>query len=159
MHYSFTVIFLAVLMTGKPENEIGLSGNQFFALSVSNADSVSAWYENVFQLKLLKEIRPADGSVHVRIIGNENLILEIIQHKGSKSLTDCDIDRTQAYRMNGIFKIGLYVNDVQKAQNYLQQKKVAIKNSIFEDADTRTKSFVITDAKLNLIQIIQQPVR
>src|SRR5688572_27234298 len=159
MYYPFIVIFLAVLLPGKPDNGIGLSGNQFFALSVSNADSVSAWYENVFQLKLLKEMRPADGSVNVRIIGNENLVIEIIQHKGSKSLSDCNIDRIQPYRMNGIFKIGLYVNDVQKAQNYLQQKRVVIKNSIFEDADTRTKSFVITDAKLNLIQIIQQPAR
>jgi hypothetical protein len=108
---------------GKPKNEIGLSGNQFFALSVSNADSVSGWYKNVFQLKLLKEARPADGSVHVRIIGNENLIIEIIQNKGSKSPTDCNIDCTKVYRMKGIFKIDLYVNDVVKAQNYLQQKE------------------------------------
>ena len=157
MHYVFTITFFAALLADKSENEIGLSGNQFFALSVSNADSVSDWYENVFQLKLLKEVRMPDGSGHVRIIGNENLLVEIVQHKGSKSLADCNIDRDQPYRMKGIFKIGLYVNDLESAQRYLQQKGVFIKHTIFEDTDTHTKSFIITDIKLNLIQIIQQP--
>jgi hypothetical protein len=157
MHYVFTIAFFAALLADKSENEMGLTGNQFFALSVSNADSVSNWYENVFQLKLLKEVRMPDGSGHVRIIGNAHLLVEIVQHKGSKSLADCDIDPAQAYRMKGVFKIGLYVDDVEVAKNYLSQKKVFIKHSIFEDVDTRTKSFIITDNKLNLIQLIQQP--
>jgi len=159
MHYVFIISFFAVLLTDKTENEISLSGHQFFALSVSNADSVSAWYENIFQLKLLKEVRIPDGSGHVRIIGNESLMIEIVQHKDSKSLTDCNLDRAQPYRMKGVFKIGLYVDDLEKAQTYLRQKDVFIKHSIFEDADTRTKSFIITDTKLNLIQIIQRPSR
>ena len=89
MHYVFIITFFAALLAGKSKNEIGLAGHQFFALSVSNADSVSTWYENVFQLKLLKEIRMPDGSGHVRIIGNENLMIEIVQHKGSKSHLHC----------------------------------------------------------------------
>ena len=100
-----------------------------------------------------------DGSGHVRIIGNENLMIEIAQYKGSKSLADCNIDRTQAYRMKGIFKIGLYVDDLEKTERFLRQKGVFIKHAIFEDTDTNTKSFIITDTKLNLIQIIQQPSR
>ena len=159
MHYVFIISFFAVLLTDKTENEISLSGHQFFALSVSNADSVSAWYENIFQLKLLKEARIPNGSGHVRIIGNENLMIEIVQHKDSKSLEDCNLDRAQTYRMKGIFKIGLYVDDLEKAQTYLLQKDVHIKHSIFEDTDTSTKSFIITDAKSNLIQIIQRPSR
>src|SRR5688572_6405364 len=144
MHYAFTITLLAVLLADKPGNEMSLVGHQFFALSVSNADSVSAWYENIFQLKLLKEVRMPDGSGRVRIIGDENLMIEIVQHKGSKSLVDCNIDRTQSYRMKGIFKIGLYVHDLENAQRYLQQKGVIIKHGIFEDTDTRTKSFIIT---------------
>jgi hypothetical protein len=159
MYYVLTIAFFAALLTGKSENEIGLAGNQFFALSVSNADSVSNWYENVFQLKLLKEVHVPGGSGHVRIIGNKNLILEIVQHKDSKSLADCNIDPAQAYRMKGIFKIGLYVDDLENAQRYLRQKGVFIKHTIFEDTDSHTKSLIITDAKLNLIQIIQQPSR
>ncbi len=159
MHYVFTIILFAVLLADKSEHEIGLSGHQFFALSVSSADSVSSWYENIFQLKLLKEVRIPDGSGHIRIIGNENLMIEIVQHKGSKSLADCDIEKAQPYRMKGIFKIGLYVNDLAKAERYLRQKGVFIKHTIFEDTDTHTKSFIITDTKLNLIQIIQQPSR
>lgn len=157
MHYAFTITLFAVLLADKPDNEMSLVGHQFFALSVSNADSVSAWYENIFQLTLLKEVRMPDGSGHVRIIGNENLMIEIVQHKGSKSLADCAIDPAQAYRMRGIFKIGLYVNDLEKTERYFGQKGVFIKHAIFEDSDTHTKSFIITDPKLNLVQIIQQP--
>jgi len=157
MHYVFIISFFAVLFADKTENEISLSGHQFLALSVSNADSVSAWYENIFQLKLLKEVRMPDGSGHVRIIGNENLMIEIVHHKDSKSLKDCNLEEAQPYRMKGIFKIGLYVDDLEKAQTYLLQKGVFIKHLIFEDAETSTKSFIITDTKSNLIQIIQRP--
>jgi hypothetical protein len=159
MQHVFTLALLATLFGEKNEREFGLSGNQFFALSVSNADSVSAWYENAFQLKLLKTVKSPDGSVNVRIIGNKNLMIEIVQPPGSKSLNDCGIDPSQAYRMKGIFKIGLYVEDIEAAKTYLTKKNVFIKHSVFEDTDTRTRSFIVTDNKGNLIQIIQHPGR
>jgi hypothetical protein len=149
------MIFLLVCFEVSAQQDLGLTGKQFFALSVSSTDSVSAWYENVFNLKLLKELKSPDRVVDVRIVGNENLTIEILSHKAAKSLADCGISSDQPFGMRGIFKIGLYVKDVVKAQDYLEKKNVSIKNKIFEDRETQTKSFVIRDSKQNLIQFIQ----
>ena len=137
--------------------EIGLSGKQFFALSVGNADSTSAWYEYVFQLKLLKEIKTPDGAVHVRIVGNDDLLLEIIQPKDSKTLADAGVDPGQPFKLQGIFKVGIYVRDIKEAEKYLRQKNAVIKHGAFDDKDTQTTSLVIEDVNRNLIQIIQRP--
>lgn len=53
----------------------GIVGKNFIAMTVSNADSTSLWYESVFGLKLLKEIKTADGSAYGRIEGNEFLMV------------------------------------------------------------------------------------
>lgn len=147
----FTIIFIDV----KSQTEIGLTGKQFLALSTSSADSVSAWYEEIFQLKLLKEFRAPDGSGYVRIIGNEHLIIEILQHKNSKSLQDCAVSSEQPYLMRGFFKVACYVKDVTLADKYLRSKHVVIRNPIFVDNETRSKSLIITDCMQKLIQVIE----
>src|SRR5688572_29678243 len=120
----FYVLMLLLFQVESIAQELGLTGKQFFALSVSSTDSVSAWYEDIFDLKLLKEIKSPDGTVDIRIIGNENLMIEILSHKNSKSMSDCGAEIDQPFRMKGIFKIGIYVKDVDSAQAYLQHKNV-----------------------------------
>jgi hypothetical protein len=156
MKHFYALIFLASHFDSMAQ-ELGLTGKQFFALSVSSTDSVSAWYEDIFDLELLKEIKSPDGTVDVRIIGNENLMVEILSHKNSRTISDCGIQADQPFRMRGIFKMGIYVRDVDAAQAYLKRKNVVIKNQIFSDKETSMRSFVISDVKQNLIQFIQGP--
>lgn len=151
------LLMLLIFQLEASAQQLGLSGKQFFALSVSSTDSVAAWYENIFDLRLLKEIKSPDGTVDIKIIGNENLTIEILSHKNSKSMSDCGVEIDQPFRMKGIFKMGIYVKDVDSAQAYLQHKNVAIKNKIFTDKETNTRSFVIMDVRQNLIHLIQMP--
>jgi hypothetical protein len=152
----FYALFLFFLVESTAQ-DLGLTGKQFFALSVASTDTVSAWYEEIFDLELLKEIKSPDGTVAVRIIGNENLMVEILSHKNSMSISECGVQANESFRMRGIFKIGIYVRDVDAAQAYLQRKNVVIKNKVFADRETSTRSFVITDIKQNLIQVLQLP--
>jgi hypothetical protein len=156
MKYFLIIPLTIVLLVVNAQDQMLISGQHFLALSVSNADATSKWYEDVFQLRLLKEIKTPDGSVHIRIIGNDHLLVEIIQQKDSKTIADAGVDPRQPYELQGIFKAGIYVRDIFQAEKYLKQKEVLVKHGVFDDAETQTKSLIITDADENLIQVIQR---
>ena len=131
-------------------------GKSFIALNAPDADSTARWYEEMFGLKLLKEIKTADGSAHIRIEGNEFLMVEIIQVKGSKAITDCQLKQDESHLLNGIFKAGVFVRDAKKAEDYFKSKGVAIRHSIFSDKETATTSFILGDPNGNMLQFIQE---
>lgn len=131
-------------------------GRSFFALNVSNADSTARWYEEMFGIRLLKEIKPADGSAHIRIEGNEFLMVEILQLKDSRSMIDCNLKKDEAHRLGGYFKVGVFVRDAQKAQDYFKSKGVAIRHPVFSDKETATKSFILEDPNGNMLQFLEK---
>jgi hypothetical protein len=150
------LFFLFFLFTAGAQNRITFVGKQFIALSVSDTDSTSKWYEDVFALKLLKEVKTPDNRIHTRIIGNEQLVVEIIQIRNSKSLEELKLNKDQPFAVQGPFKYGFYVRDLSQAQAYLREKKVVIKHEIFEDQDTHSKSLIIQDSNGNLVQVLQE---
>lgn len=149
-------IFLIAVLSINAQDKISFAGKQFIALSVSNTDSTSKWYEDLFALKLLKEIRTPDSRIHTRIIGNEQLVVEIIQTRNSKSLEQLKLNKDQPFTVQGPFKYGFYVRDLSQAQAYLREKKVIIKHEIFEDQDTHSKSLIFQDINGNLVQVLQE---
>jgi hypothetical protein len=134
----------------------GIIGKSFIALNVTDADSTAGWYEEMFGLKLLKEIKTADASAHIRIEGNELLMVEIIQMKRSKAISDCQLQQDQSHLLKGFFKTGVFVRDVQKAEDYFKSKGVTIRHSVFSDKETATRSFILEDPNGNLLQFIQE---
>jgi catechol 2,3-dioxygenase-like lactoylglutathione lyase family enzyme len=153
----FVVIFLLLTagLRAQPQGP-GMIGKTFFALNVSNADSTSRWYEEVFGLKLLKEIKTVDSSAHIRIEGNEFLMVEILQLLDSRSLNDCNLRQEQSHRMRGFFKTGVFVSDIRKAEEYFKTKGIAIRHPVFQDKETSTSSFILEDPNGNLLQFLQQ---
>jgi hypothetical protein len=149
-------ILLSLSITLQGQDGLQFSGKQFFAISVSNTDSASKWYEEVFGLKLLKEINMPQDGVHVRIISNSSLTVEIIQSKESKTLADCGLKQNEAFKMRGFFKTGFYVRDLTKAEAYLKDRKVVIKHGPFADKETSTKSLIIEDLNGFMIQIMEE---
>lgn len=149
-------ICLFAVLSISAQGKISFAGKQFIALSVSNTDSTSKWYENVFDLKLLKEIKAPDNRIHTRIIGNEQLVVEIIQTRNSKSLEELRLNKDQPFAVQGPFKYGFYVRDLTQVHTYLREKKVVIKHEIFEDQDMHTKSFIFQDINGAFIQVLQE---
>ena len=151
-----TFFFLLLLITSKAQDGLPYAGKHFFAISVENTEATSKWYEDVFQMKLLKEIKTPDNRIHVRIVGNDFLQIEILQTKNSKSVTDFNIKAGQQFTMRGFFKTGFYVTDISKAESYFRAKKVTINHGIFEDKNTQSKSLIIEDNNGLLIQVSQE---
>lgn len=148
--------FLFICLNPKAQKPLKYTGNQFFAISVSNTDSTSKWYEDIFQMKLMKEIKvPADGA-HIRIIGNNFLKIEILQAKDARSITDCGLKSSESFRLKGFFKTGFYVADLSEAEMYFRSKNVLIKHGPFSDADTHSKSLIIEDLNGLMIQVLEE---
>ena len=133
-----------------------LIGKSFIALNASNADSTARWYEEMFGVKLLKEIKVADGSGHIRIEGNQFLMVEIIQAKGSRTFSDCQLQKGQSHLLRGYFKAGIFVTNIEKAEKYFQSKGASIPHRMFSDKETAMKSFIVEDPNGNLLQFIQE---
>jgi hypothetical protein len=129
------------------------TGKAFWAFHVPNTTETSKWYEDVFQLKLMKEIK-FDGG-HIRIIGNDELTIEILSMKDSKSLADCALTQEDAHKLRGFFKVGFYVKDIQEAERYFKSKGVKIEHETFDDEETRSRSFILADLNQNSIQVLQ----
>ena len=136
-------------------SRLDIIGKSFMAVNVSNADSLAKWYEDLFGLKLLKEIKTADGSAHVRIEGNESLMVEILQLKDSRTIADCRLRKDEAHLLRGYFKVGVWVRDIQKAVDYFKSKGITIQHDVFSDKDTAIRSFILEDPSGNALQFLQ----
>jgi hypothetical protein len=95
-----------IAMTNNIVAQLPIIGKSFFALTVKNADTVANWYESAFQLKTLKEINDTSLGAVVRIIGNDNMVIEILQLKDSKPAKDLGLGST--FQMHGFVKVGFF---------------------------------------------------
>ena len=135
------IAFLFMVLAIKPSQnlfaQLPIIGKSFFALTVKNADSVAKWYTSVFQLKSLKEINDNAMRVVVKIIGNDNMIIEILEMKDSKTAKDWGLKSN--FQMNGFVKVGFFVESLEKVQKYFNQKNIKILYGPFNDESSRTK--------------------
>jgi hypothetical protein len=154
MRLLFVLIFIFSANCIKAQEEIKYSGKQFFAVSARNTDSTSAWYERVFRVKLLKEIKPGNG-IHVRILGNEHVMIEIAQpiRSGTIEYPGAEKDR---FTIPGYFKIGFYVADIVLAEKYFRGKNVNILHGPFDDKETNSRSFIMEDINGDMIQVLEE---
>ena len=133
--------------------QLPIIGKSFFALTVKNADSVANWYSSTFQLRSLKEINDTSMGAVVKIIGNDNMVIEILQLKDSKPAKDLGLE--SPFQMHGFVKVGFFVKSLGDVQKYFDQKQIKILYGPFNDESTRTKNLIISDCEGNLVQFFE----
>lgn len=153
MKLQIIIVSLLFANSSLAQNLMEYTGKQFFAITVPNTDSTSEWYEEIFQMKLLKEFRSVEKNIHVRIIGNNHLRVEIVQNENS--LSGCSVQKDDKIRVRSCFKAGLYVNNMASAEAYLRERNVIIKHGPFEDKEIHARSFIIEDPNGFMIQVLE----
>lgn len=146
-------LLLFITQTNDLFAQLPVIGKSFFALTVKNADSVANWYSSTFQLRSLKEINDTAMGAVVRIIGNDNMVIEILQLKDSKPANDLGLGST--FQMHGFVKVGFFVRSLDETVNYFNQKRIKIKYGPFNDEASKTKNLIITDCEGNLVQFFE----
>jgi catechol-2,3-dioxygenase len=145
----FCLLFF-IVKTNDLVAQLPIIGKSFFALTVKNADSVANWYSATFQLRSLKEINDTAMGAVVRIIGNDNIVIEILQLKDAKPAKDFGLAST--FQMHGFVKVGFFVKSLDEVVSYFNQKNIKIKYGPFNDEASKTKNLIISDFEGNLVQ-------
>ena len=153
----FVIAFLFIILVIRPSQnlfaQLPIIGKSFFALTVNNADSVASWYTSTFHLTSLKEINDTAMGVVVKIIGNDNMVIEILQMKNSKPVKALGLIST--FDVQGFVKVGFFVKSLDEVQKQFGQKGIKIKYGPFNDEASKTKNLIISDNEGNLIQFFE----
>src|SRR4028118_1970786 len=93
----------AVPSAAVPVPTIRPAGIQFFALSVPDAAASARWYQDVFGMTVLREIKPPDAPVHIFILTSDRLEVEILQHPQARPFTQAAPGVKAPTEIHGIF--------------------------------------------------------
>jgi hypothetical protein len=166
MKIRFLILELLVLSTiaafaqqskpGSASPPVNLSGPQFFALSVADLDESVRWYQTNFGLGIAKTINSPDGNVRIAILRSEDLLIELLQHKESVPARNCNPKPADGYLIQGVFKVGFYVKNLDRIIKELKTRKVEFDTDLIESKDLKMKFVLIRDNSGNTLQIFQQ---
>jgi predicted enzyme related to lactoylglutathione lyase len=130
------------------------SGRHFWAISVPDVEASVKWYQNIFGLNITQQLTTPDGAVKVVILESPNLIVEIVRMADAVPLSQCSPALKSKASLHGLFKVGLFVADLEKTRGALLLKKVKLLTEIHEEEASGLRSFLIEDNSGNTIQLL-----
>ena len=126
---------------------------QFFAISVADVTESAEWYNKIFGLKEIADLKAEDGNVHTKILESDFYLIELSQHKTGQSLKEAAPQIERNYLLHGFFKVGFYVKDFEAVINFLKENNVQFFGRIIEDEKHGIKFTLIKDNSGNILQI------
>lgn len=133
--------------TESPEFQI--LGPGFLALRVANAPDAAAWYRAAFSLETANEIDAPDGRYRIRILTSPSLTIELIEMQETAE---------PPARHLGLFKFGIFVDDIEAAFDWFGAAGVDRDDSIFVDEALSMRSFLMRDPEGNRLQVFARCV-
>jgi catechol 2,3-dioxygenase-like lactoylglutathione lyase family enzyme len=124
----------------------------FFALSVGDVDASAKWYQETLGLHSVRNSRSPDGRARTVLLEGFGLIVELVQHADAQPLAKAAAGIVDAYRVHGIFKIGITVADFDAVYRRVKARGVSIRADVFSDQALGLRSVIVRDADGNLIQ-------
>lgn len=127
---------------------------RFLAVIVSNVDSSTAWYQSVFDLKIKNHIDDTQKGFRVMIMESSTFLMELIENKSWPDQKKLLADQPEGTRIQGFFKIGFKVPDMDACLKRLAALKI-IPGRIYTDSETKKRNFLINDPDGNLVQFFE----
>jgi catechol-2,3-dioxygenase len=122
-------------------------GASFVALQVVDVDAASEWYRRVFGVSEVNRIDAVDGRYRIRILDRSELTVELIESSDAPSPPD---------RHLGLFKAGIYVDNIDAAYAWFRDQGVDVDQRIFVDEALGARSFLIRDLEGNRLQVFSR---
>jgi catechol 2,3-dioxygenase-like lactoylglutathione lyase family enzyme len=123
----------------------------FFAISVPDMEASAKWYSEKLGLKVAMR-DPKKNKIAVTVLAGGGLIVELIQADDAMPLRKAAPAITDEYLIHGIFKSGVFVDDLDKVLAMLKARNVEIAYGPFPAKENAMKNFIIKDNSGNLIQ-------
>lgn len=126
---------------------------QFFALSVADIDVMASWYETMLGLERGEMNGPADGTIRQTTLANGRLFVELVQHHEAKDRSSYGIERS--YLVHGIFKVGFFVQDIDRAVAELETKGASFRGGIIDLPEQGIRMILVEDPEGNIVQLFE----
>lgn len=126
----------------------------FSALVVKDITRSVDWYKTLFGLKMKQEINDAGGSYKITILESPVYLLELLQLKGSIERAPLLQGKPQTAQIEGHFKIGFKITDMNACIKQLQDLNAEIEHD-WKDEKTGKRNIIVKDPDGNLIQFFE----
>lgn len=150
----YIIYFLSLIPTA---SAIGQSSNpyspNFAAIVVNDINISSPWYQSVFGMTLKSESDMASGLKQI-VLSSALMEVELLEFSGSLSRSSILVGHVAGAQVQGLFKIGFTVSDMDKMLSHLKAVNVPVPR-IYTDTQTRKRNFLITDPDGNYIQFFE----
>jgi hypothetical protein len=151
---SLTAFLMFMFFFARSQSVQSLDMKPYFsAVIVKNVDTSSLWYQSVLMLKVKNRINDTARGFRVEILESSQLLIELIENKlwlDPKSILK---DKPEGTQMQGFFKIGFKVSDVDACVTYLKNLKINVERIYKEPSGKR--NFLINDPDGNLLQFFE----
>ena len=128
----------------------------FFALSVADLAASTRWYQEKLGMRTLMQLPARDGSSGVVLEGG-GLVVELIAREGSRSIRTLAPDVTHDVQVHGLYKVGIFVEDLDRTVATLRARGVAFAFGPFPARGPQPANAGIRDGEGNLIQLFGRP--
>ncbi|SFC67644.1 VOC family protein [Pseudoalteromonas denitrificans] len=122
----------------------------FIAINSYKGSNLGKWYQDVFNLKTVKEFAFEGGSATGVLMHNDEFIVEVFFYKNG------DVNKQKPQTKSGIKKFGMFTNiDLQKLKTCLNAKGVKA-TRIYNDKNLNIDLLQVIDPSNNVFEIIKR---
>ena len=126
------------------------------ALSVSNVNKISKWYQDVLGFKFTRRMDFDDYGVHIEFLETNGFGIELIEKQGSKSKQERMPDLKDTSLLQGLTKVGFLVENIEDVSASLKEKEVKIVFDVTDDPEEDMRWMIIEDPDGNIIQFFEE---
>lgn len=123
----------------------------FFAVSVADVDVSARWYAEKFGMKVVMQ-PPERGGTRMVALEGGGLLVELIDDSQAVPLRTAAPAIERDYRVHGIFKSGIVVEDWDRLVATLKARDVPIAIGPFAASTEQRANLIIRDNEGNYIQ-------
>lgn len=123
-----------------------IAHGSFVAIQVADIDAAAEWYQDAFALREVNRVE-REGQFSIRILDSAGVTMELIEMVGAAEVPD---------RHLGLFKSGFFVDDIDAAFAWFEQRSPSNDQTVFVDQALRSRSFVTKDPFGNRLQFFSR---
>ena len=124
----------------------------FLAITVPDVSASVEWYSQKLGLKTLKRATSPDKKAEVAVLQANGLTVELVWFADAVSLGSIAPQLKGTHQVHGIFKAGIFVEDLDRVWQEMKGGNVSIAFEPFFDSSMQCRMFAIRDNNGNILQ-------
>jgi len=128
---------------------------QFWAVSVADAALIADWYEKHFGFRTVEQTT-LSGGARTRVLQSDFAILELVEVPEAKALSEIAPQMGRRFLVHGVFKVGIFVTDLESTVQRLRESGVTFRGGIINDTNLKVRTILAIDPEGNTVQLFER---